>query len=256
MSLWYKRDMSAPSLTDLAIKHKTDKWGLHFYTQHYERHFQHLRNQKVKILEIGVGGYQDPKAGGESLRMWKDFFQEGLIYGIDIHDKSTHEEDRIKIFRGSQIDSNFLGSVLAEIGEPDLIIDDGSHINEHIIETFKILFPKLKQDGIYAVEDLQTSYWNSYGGDSFNLKNPKTAMNFFKGLTDSMNFEEFDRPSYRPSYFDRNVIGMAFYHNMVFVQKGHNNEPSNWVTNNRLRSKNGKSWLKYAMRSIASRIGM
>lgn len=243
-----------PSLTDLAIRHNTDKWGLHFYTPHYDRHFQHLRQNKVNVLEIGVGGYEDPRKGGESLRMWKDYFPNGQIFGIDIHDKSPLQEDRIRIFKGSQVDVAFLMEVVREIGEIDLIIDDGSHRNEHIIETFKILFPVLKQNGIYAAEDLQTSYWNNYGGDSYRLNQPGTAMNFFKGLTDSLNFMEFDRPTYQPSYFDRNIVGMSFYHNLVFVQKGANTEKSNWVENNRLRSKNQEAWLKYAWRELRSKL--
>jgi hypothetical protein len=242
----------SPSLTEIAIQHKTDKWGIHYYTQHYERHFQHLRHQPINLLEIGVGGYEDPHAGGESLRMWKEFFPKARIFGIDIHDKSPHTEDRITLFRGSQIDPKFLETVVATIGEIDVIIDDGSHVNDHIIQTFKILFPHLKQNGIYAVEDIQTSYWNSYGGDSYDLNNPRTAMNFFKGLTDSLNFEEIDRPSYRPTYFDRNIVGLSFYHNMVFIQKGLNNEKSNWVTHNRMRSRNQKAWLKYALRAFRS----
>jgi len=243
-----------PSLTDLAIKHKTDKWGIHFYTPHYERHFKHLRDQEINVLEIGVGGYEDPHSGGESLRMWKEFFPNATIYGIDIHDKSPLEEERIRILKGSKIGASFLHSVVREIGGIDLIIDDGSHRNEHIVETFKILFPLLKQDGIYAAEDLQTSYWNSYGGDSYRLQKPKTAMNFFKRLTDSLNHMEFDRPNYQPSYFDQNVVGLAFYHNLVFVQKGANLEKSNWVENNRLRSKNQTAWLKYALRSLQAKL--
>lgn len=243
---------SRPSLTEIAIRQKTDKWGLHFYTPHYERHFQHLRDRELNVLEIGVGGYEDPRAGGESLRMWKEFFPRGRIFGIDIHDKSPHDEDRIRTFRGSQVDRAFLERVVSEIGELDLIIDDGSHINAHIIETFRILFPLLKQDGIYAVEDLQTSYWNGYGGDSFDLRNPRTAINYFKSLADCLNFEEIDNPGYLPTYFDRNIVGLSFYHNMVFVQKGRNTEKSNWVTNNRMRSSKPDARLKYALRAVRS----
>jgi demethylmacrocin O-methyltransferase len=57
------------------------------------------------------------------------------------------------------VDLPFLDSVLAEHGAPELIIDDGSHINEHIITTFKHLFPRLKEGGYYVIEDTQTSYW-------------------------------------------------------------------------------------------------
>jgi hypothetical protein len=197
---------SADPLTELAIRHGTDKWGTHFYTPHYDRHFRHLRDRDVRLLEIGVGGYGTPDAGGESLRMWKDYFSRGRISGVDIYDKKALEEERIRTFQGSQVDEAFLRKVAEEAGPFDLIIDDGSHLNEHIIQTFEILFPLLRPDGIYAVEDLQTSYWPEYGGDSFNLSNRRTAMNYFKRLTDSLNHQEIDNPFYRPSYLDRTIV--------------------------------------------------
>jgi hypothetical protein len=40
--------------------------------------------------------------------------------------------------------------VISEIGEVDIIIEDGSSVNEHRIKTFKTLFPALKKGGIYA----------------------------------------------------------------------------------------------------------
>ena len=161
--------MQHDDLTELAIKHGTDKWGSHYYTPHYHHHFSRFREKKINLLEIGVGGYEDPHAGGESLRMWKEYFPHAQIYSLDIVDKRSLEEDRIRIYRGSQVDEALLNSITSEIGELDLIIDDGSHVNRHIIKTFNILFPKLKTGGIYAIEDLQTSYWNRFGGNSFKL---------------------------------------------------------------------------------------
>ncbi len=219
-------------LNKLAEIFKTDKAGLHHYTPHYNSHFQRFKDKKVNILEIGVGSYHKKYKGGNSLRMWKEYFQKGNIYAIDIHDKSPLQENRIKIFKGSQIDEGFLMNVVDEIGEIDIIIDDGSHINEHVIKTFEILFPKLKDGGLYVVEDVQTSYWEDHGGDSNNLKNPKTMMNFFKSLTDGLNHKEFLIPNYEPSYFDKKITSMHFYHNLIFVYKGNNDEESNIVVNN------------------------
>src|SRR5690606_41306911 len=68
----------------------------------------------------------------------------------------------------------FLALVINNIGEPDLIIDDGSHINEHVIESFNFLFPRLKSGGIYVIEDVQTSYWVDYGGDNIEMNNNTT----------------------------------------------------------------------------------
>ena len=88
----------ADDLTNLASHYGTDKWGIHRYTPHYQQHFSHLRLNKLNLLEIGVGGYEDPNQGGESLRMWKHYFPNGKIDSIDIFDKSALQEERIKIF--------------------------------------------------------------------------------------------------------------------------------------------------------------
>lgn len=225
------------NLNTLARIHRCDKLGGHFYTPHYMHHFKKFRFKSINLLEIGVGGYKDPEAGGHSLRMWKRYFPFGRIFGIDIYDKSPLQERRINIFQGSQVDHVFLEQVTKQIGEIDLIIDDGSHQNQHVIETFKILFPKLKDGGIYVVEDTQTSYWDDFGGDSNNLKNPTTMMNFFKALTDCMNHEEFILPHYEKTYFDRKIISMHFYHNLIFIYKGDNNEKSTVIENNQRKPK-------------------
>lgn len=220
----------------LTTRHPSDKWATHNYTAKYFQHFQPLRNRKdLGFLEIGVGGYENDKTGyansslgGESLRFWKDYFPNTMIFGIDIQDKSGLEEDRIVILQGSQTDEEFLRSVVRRIGSLDVVIDDGSHINSHVIQTFKFLFPLLNEGGIYVIEDTQTSYWpGDYGGDSENLNNMKTMMGFFKSLVDGLNHAEFEQRNYSPTYFDQNIVSIQFYHNLIFVFKGKNDCPSN-----------------------------
>ncbi|WP_334895513.1 hypothetical protein [Nostoc sp.] len=246
------------NLKKLALFYSTkwgDESGEHLYAQHYEKHFAHLRNKQLKILEIGIGGYDDPSEGGSSLKLWKTYFPNSMIYGIDIVDKKAFEEDRIKIFQGSQDDEHFLKNVIAETGELDIIIDDGSHINQHVIKSFKTLFPALKDGGIYIVEDTHTSYWPSLVGErwfnfgkgnvyleslanvggSLDLNNPQTSINFFKRLIDGLNHEEFLFPGYVPSYFDTHIVAMHFYHNLVILYKGNNIEGSNILENNTLQ---------------------
>lgn len=222
------------NLSRIAAIHKTDKFGYHFYTTHYQKHFRKYKFKKNNILEIGVGGYEDPNIGGNSLRMWKSYFPFSKIYALDIYDKSFLQEKRIKIFKGSQVDFEFLDKVTNEIGDINLIVDDGSHINKHVIQSFKYLFPKLKKGGIYVVEDTQTSYWKNYGGDSTNLNNKETIYGFFKSLIDCLNNEEFIIDNYQKSYYDRHIIEIHFYHNMIFIYKGDNIEKSNFIVNNKV----------------------
>lgn len=155
-----------------------------------------------------------------------------MIYGLDIYDKKALEEKRIRIFQGDQNDTSFLKAVATKIGRLDVIIDDGSHVNEHAIKTFETLFPLLDEDGIYVVEDTQTSYWPGFGGTSNDLNYPKTIMNYFKGLADSLNNQEFIKPGYVPSYFDQHIVALHFYHNLIFIFKGNNNEGSNFIRDN------------------------
>jgi hypothetical protein len=212
------------NLTKLARFFGSDKGAGHNYTRHYETHFRPLRKARLTLLEIGVGGNEDPTAGGASLRMWRAYFPNARIVGIDIADKSQHEGTRIRIFRGSQADPAFLKRVVDEIGPPDIVIDDGSHECEHVITSFVTLFPLIAEHGMYVCEDLQTSYWPNRGGSSTDPDSLDTSMGFFKSLVHGLNHVEYRLPGYRATDYDRQIVGVHFYHNMVFIQKGRNDD--------------------------------
>ena len=223
------------SLRRLAAIAGTDKWGGHWYAQHYEAHFARLRHKRLNLLEIGIGGYDDPQLGGESLLVWKHYFPRARIYGLDIHPKHGIDEHRIRAIQGSQADAELLRRVSAEVGGFDIVIDDGSHLNEHVIATFEVLFPLLHEGGMYVVEDTQTSYWPAFGGTSDDLRDAPTMMNFFKQLVDTMNHPEFLTEGYEPTYYDRHIFAMHFYHNLVFVHKHESGERSNLIVDDAAR---------------------
>lgn len=223
--------MNETSLREIALEKGTDKEGAHSYADAYERHLGHLRNKPITMLEIGIGGYAvggygDPHRGGASLRMWKEYFPGARIIGLDIEDKSGLAEDRITILRGDQGDRAFLEQVARDHGPFDVVIDDGSHHCRHVIASFEALFPHLADNGIYAIEDLQTSYWETYGGSS-GPDRRGTSMTLLQALVDGLNHAELDVAHYEPTYTDRWVRSVTFYHNLAFVQKGPNLEPSN-----------------------------
>ena len=224
----YARARWGSDLPALAAYFGTDKWGAHRYAQHYQRHFAALRRKPLRLLEIGVGGFGDPRAGGESLRMWKAYFPRAQIFGLDIIDKRAHDEPRIRTLIGSQDDEQRLKQISAEHGPFDIVIDDGSHQNAHVLQSFRVLFPLICENGIYVVEDTQTAYWPQYGGAPPGEQTAPTSMNLLRGLVDGLNHREFRRgPDFAPSYLERHIVALHFYHNLVFVQKGVNDEPSN-----------------------------
>ncbi len=207
------------SLNMLALKYQTDKYG-HDYLKYYEKYFSLIRKKKLNILEIGVGGYDNPTSGGSSLRMWQEYFPNSMIYSIDIYDKKFHEDQRIKIYKGSQNDPDFLKKIASEIAKIDIIIDDGSHINEHVITSFRTLFPFLNDNGMYIIEDLQTAYVPEFGGNCFNLNNSVTSISMLKNLIDGIYYQYI--PDRKNSSFDENISSVHFYPKIAFIFKHKN----------------------------------
>jgi len=220
------------SLPGLAKHFGTDKWGRHRYAQHYQTHLKPFRNEKLTLLELGIGGYRHEATGGASLRMWREFFPQAQIIGLDIYDKSFVNSDRILAYQGSQTDEELLHRIVDEHGPIKIIIDDGSHVSEHIRASFAILFPLLEDGGVYAIEDTQTSYWPRWGG-ALDLNDPSTTMALVKDLVDGLNYEEFGDEQPR-NYSDAHVVAVHCYHNLVILEKGTNREggsrPKNFAT--------------------------
>ena len=114
---------------------------------------------------------------------------------------SRRDRKNIKIHQGSQSDENFIKSIIDKYGSFDVIIDDGSHISKDVKKTFKLLFPTLANNGLYIVEDIQTSYIHFFGGNPFDLKYSNSHMNFFKNLTDTLNYQEIANPFYKKKIY-------------------------------------------------------
>lgn len=212
-----------PTLTDLAKKYRTDKWGDHSYTTHYQRHFAHLRDEPITLLELGIGGYSRDGDGGASLRMWEEFFPNATVIGLDIQDKSFVDGGRITSYQGSQADPRVLEQIIDEHGPLNIVVDDGSHRPEHIRASFDYLFPRIPDDAIYAIEDTQTSYWPRWGGSQL-LNDPSTSVSMVKDLIDGLHWQEFVDANYQPSYSDVHLLSLHAYHNLVILEKGNNLE--------------------------------
>ena len=197
-------------LHELALKHGTDKAG-HGYMPHYERYFAPLKDEAFNLLEIGVHL-------GASLRMWRDYFPNAIIHGIDnVPQKKELEEDRIDIHIGSQTDGAFLFNV-ANMYPFKVVIDDGSHKWADQITSFELLFPMLAHGGIYAIEDLHTSYHLQFGGLG--------QMNTVCYLVQCLNEMNAWGRTYgglprqiEPGYYEQNIAGIIFHKSICFILK-------------------------------------
>jgi len=178
------------TLNKIAQSYGTDKSSdCHNYCDKYSNYLPFKRYDKLNIMEIGV-------LDGQSVKTWKEYFYRSKITGVDINPNcKQYEEDNISIEIGSQADNVFLLDVMREHGPFDMILDDGSHMNSHVIFSFEHLFQSVKSGGIYIVEDCATSYWSDWEGGY--LKET-TMMEYFKRLTDDVNFRgvmNLDKPN-------------------------------------------------------------
>lgn len=228
------------NLSKLAKKYKSDKYGSHFYTPIYQKYMQPKKNKKINIFEIGIGGlepkvgYSGLKTGGESLKMWRDYFKKGKVIGLDIVKKNLNLGKRVEIFHGSQNDNTILDKIIKKYKKFDFIVDDGSHRYKDIKYSFEYLLHSLKDGGYYFIEDTQSSYIREFGGDGANLENQNTAINYFKKIIDKINHKEIENPYYKTGFIDKNITEIHFYHNLIVVKKEINDELSNIVKNNML----------------------
>jgi hypothetical protein len=148
-----------PSMTSLlaASGYRTDKQDS--FLSVYESLFSPLRPQPVALLELGIHH-------GGSLLMWRDYFPQGAIAGLDQHAVTVDDPSgRIRVYQGQQQDTVLLDRIAAEVAPVgfDIVIDDASHFGRLSRATFRHLFDNhLKPGGIYVIEDWGTGYWPSW----------------------------------------------------------------------------------------------
>jgi len=208
-----------------------EKGQIHRWQHYFEAYDFHFQFKSIKrLLEIGV------KDGG-SLWMWKKYFPDTEIVGIDYDKKCKQwEGEGIEIYIGDQTDGRFLNKVNEDVGPFDIVIDDGSHKMFDQKFTFALLFPLLNDGGIYVIEDLHTSFWPIWGGgrgvspdgeDTWDAPGTTIAMlkDFIIDLhgwakrSDEARNLKIDDP---PSWYEKNISSIHFYDSLCFVyKKGH-----------------------------------
>lgn len=126
----------------------TDKGSIHLYLPIYDRLFTPYRDREINIFEVG---YQY----GGSCELWGKYFPKAKIKAID-NEIACSElpilSDRITL---DIIDVKNITSDYFKDFQPDIAIDDGSHILDEQIHFIKTVYPVLKNGGLMILEDIQ-----------------------------------------------------------------------------------------------------
>ena len=151
----------------------TDKITAHRYGQIYGealipyiRRKHHIKNS-IKFLEIGLGC--DMVYGpGASVNVWSQLLNSNdelwmADYDGDCVNKNKDKLKDIHVLVGDQGNIITLNQWIEKSkGGFDIIIDDGGHKQNQIIESFTLLWPHIKPGGLYFIEDLQVAEHTSF----------------------------------------------------------------------------------------------
>lgn len=142
-------------LEELFNKYGCDKASKHLYHTVYEKEFDSLRNEAINILEVGV-------FKGDSIRAWLEYFPNATIYGVDVFKRIAPKEidvlqhERVKWLKADSTNIAVRDQVKKEWPRIrfDIIIDDGLHTPDANAKTLHNLYPLLKKDGRFYIEDV------------------------------------------------------------------------------------------------------
>lgn len=144
-------------IIDIVEYYMTDKHYEHnFFNLIYNDLFKSLRNNVKKFVEIGV-------YDGESIRLWRDYFVNAEIFGLDIKLENVNKKldnqskDRLNLIKMDQSNIDDIENFSKQHNDIDIILDDGSHKMYDQQITFAKMFKSLKSGGIFIIEDLHTS---------------------------------------------------------------------------------------------------
>jgi 23S rRNA U2552 (ribose-2'-O)-methylase RlmE/FtsJ len=159
-------------LTQIGLKHATDKAEHHEFTEFYQDYFERYKNPT--LLEIGV-------LDGGSLKMYNEFWEgRAKIIGVDKQEKGLfNNHPTIKVVVGDVLNNSTLEAIKKVNNNQlfDIIIDDGGHMMQEQQETLINLWSSLKPGGIFIIEDLHTS-----GHIDFNPDRTTTTLTMLQEL--------------------------------------------------------------------------
>ena len=141
-------------------------WPAHSYTDLYDFLFPPIRNNVQIVIECGIGtnnpnllsSMGERGRPGASLRVWRDYFPNAQVIGLDIDENTLFTDERIITFQCDQTSAEsiqrFRTEAALEPSSVDLIIDDGLHEISAGITFFENMVDLLAVNGTYIIEDI------------------------------------------------------------------------------------------------------
>lgn len=126
--------------------------------------------KQATMCELGVNR-------GVSLQMWRDYFPDGRLIGVDRDENAVWPEGAEKVVC-DQADPALPGL----IGICDLIIDDCSHEAHITKRSWDLLWPCVRSGGYYVIEDWELGFAASPLFYAFGDANVKMAHDFLNLL--------------------------------------------------------------------------
>jgi hypothetical protein len=191
---------SAPDLKQVFSGLKRKSHRVNNYFPIYQRLFERYHGvPDFVFVEVGV-------MDGGSLVMWREFFgPSARIIGIDFKPAAEKMRgDGFEIFIGDQGSSKFWEKFYHEVGDVDVLVDDGGHTNRQQIVTVDSALDHIRDGGMIVVEDVVTSYLKQWGNPS-----RYSFMNYAKRVADKIQ----SRASFelKPNRFSRACYAVSFY---------------------------------------------
>ena len=152
------------SLIKLVDNRYTDKNNTHSYLPLYEKLLKNKKNTAKNILEIGIGDFGEKNGG--SIKLWKDYFKNATIYGLDILPinrvmDELLNNDRVILYTSIDAYNNdfFTKNFLNKKIKFDFMLDDGPHTLESMKQFIKLYSQIMTVDGVLIIEDVQSLEW-------------------------------------------------------------------------------------------------
>lgn len=153
--------MNLEQLVDMT---NTDKNTTHSYLPLYQVLLQSKKETARNVLEIGIGDFG--KKNGGSIKLWRDFFTNAIIYGLDILPIENVLDELIndnRVILYTSVDAYninfFIDNFLTKNIKFDFMLDDGPHTLESMLLFINMYSQIMADDGILIIEDVQDWEW-------------------------------------------------------------------------------------------------